>query len=208
MSPPEPKTQISLLKRLADSPYDSCGWDKFVTAYGPLIFEWCRRKGLQEHDARDLTQEVLLTWARQAARFSYDPTRTFRGYLRQLTHAAWCDWVERQRPWHRGSGDTGINRLLNKLSDRDDLVTRLERDFDQERLELIMRNVRGRVNSHTWEAFRLLALDGVSGDEAAARLGMRRGSAFAARCKVQRMIRLELARCQDTESRMHASLCR
>ena len=193
----EPTTHISLLRRLTDSSDCSLGWNQFLEAYGPLIFEWCRKKGLQEHDARDVTQEVLLTWSRQADRFSYDPSRTFRGYLRQLTHAAWCDWVERQRPWHRGSGDTALNRLLGSQVDRDDLVARLEREFDHEQLDRVMRDVRSRVAPHTWEAFRLLALEGMSGDEAAARLGMRRGSAFAARCKVQRLIRLELARSRD-----------
>ena len=189
---PEPTTRISLLRRVTDVSVGSLDWERFVDAYGPLILSWCRGKGLQEHDARDVTQEVLLTWFRQANRFCYDPSRTFRGYLRQLTHAAWCDWVERQRPWHRGSGDTAIHRLIDKFAARDDLATRLEREFDQERLEQVMGRVRQRVEPHTWEAFRLLALEGLSGEEAADRLGMRRGSAFAARCKVQRLIRLEL----------------
>ncbi len=199
---PEPTTRISLLRRIKDSSDDSLGWNEFANTYGPLIYEWCCRKGLQEHDARDVTQEVLLTWARQAGRFCYDPSRTFRGYLRQLTHAAWCDWVERQRPWHRGSGDTAVNRLLGKLADDDDLATRLEREFDQERLVQVMRKVRSRVEPRTWQAFCLLALEGMSGDEAADRLGMRRGSAFAARCKVQRLIRLELARFRDAAQHM------
>lgn len=202
MALPEPTTRISLMARIAGSSYDSRGWDQFVSTYGPLIFQWCRNKGLQEHDARDVTQEVLLTWTRQASRFSYDPSRTLRGYLRRLTHAAWCDWMERQRPWHRGSGDTEVIRSLGKLADREDLVTRLEREFDQERLEQVMRKVRARVEPSTWDAFRLLALEGMSGDEAADRLGMRRGSAFAARCKVQRLIRLELARFQDAAQHM------
>ncbi|WP_161602525.1 RNA polymerase sigma factor [Tautonia marina] len=190
----EPKTRISLLRKLSEPSSDPVEWSQFVNSYGPLVLSWCRGKGLQEQDARDVAQEVFLCFARQATRFRYDPSRKFRGYLRRLTHAAWCDWVERHRPWHRGTGDTAVVRLLERIADRDVSAACREAEVDQERLERAMRLVRARVEPRTWDAFRLLALEGLSGEEAAVRLGMKRGSAFAARCKVQRLIRLEIAR--------------
>ncbi|WP_169974877.1 RNA polymerase sigma factor [Tautonia rosea] len=190
----EPNTRISLLRKLSEPASNPSDWSQFVTTYGPMVLNWCRGKGLQEQDARDVTQEVFLCFARQATRFRYDPSRRFRGYLRKLTHAAWCDWVERQRPWHSGTGDTAVLRLLERIADRNASSDRIEPEADQEQLDQAMRSVRARVEPHTWEAFRLLALEGLSGQEAAVRLGMKRGSAFAARCKVQRLIRLEIAR--------------
>jgi RNA polymerase sigma-70 factor (ECF subfamily) len=139
-----------------------------------------------------VAQDVLLTLARQAPRFAYDPSRRFRGLLRRLTHAAWCDWVERQRPRHHGSGDSAVIRVLESIDAPEGLADRLGREFDQEQLGAAMERVRARLETRTWEAFRLLALEGLPGSEAAARLGMRLGSAHAARCKVQRLIRLEL----------------
>jgi RNA polymerase sigma-70 factor (ECF subfamily) len=47
---------------------------------------------------------------------------------------------------------------------------------------------------HTWEAFRLLAVEGLSGKEVAEQLGMNVGAAIVARSKVSRMIREELAK--------------
>lgn len=195
MPPPnaEPLTSPTLLQRLRDQG-DPLGWPRFVRTYEPLVLAWFRRKGVQDADARDMAQDVFLRFARQAGRFAHDPTRRFRGWLRALTHAVWCDWVERQRPWHRGSGDSAVHRLAEARPAPGGAVDRLPAHADPERLAMAFHAVQGRVLPRTWEAFRLLALEGVSGDEAAARLGMTRGSAHAARCKVQRQVRLEVAR--------------
>jgi DNA-directed RNA polymerase specialized sigma24 family protein len=50
------------------------------------------------------------------------------------------------------------------------------------------------VEPHTWEAFRLTAIDGLSGAEVAARLGMQVGTLFKAKSKVQKMLRDEVDR--------------
>lgn len=192
--PDEPLTSVTLLAQLRCPEGGALGWPRFVETYEPILLSWCRNKGMQEADAQDVAQEVLLIFARKVGRFTYDPARPFRGFLRTLMHEAWCDWAGRQRRWHRGSGDSAVLRELGTVVDRDALAARLEREFDQERLEQAMRRVRERIEPHTWDAFRLLALEGLSGEEAAGRLGMRRGSAYAARCKVQRLIRLELER--------------
>ncbi len=53
-----------------------------------------------------------------------------------------------------------------------------------------MREVETRVQPHTWQAFRLLAIEGRPGSEVAALLGMEISTAYyVARSKVQRMIR-------------------
>jgi RNA polymerase sigma-70 factor (ECF subfamily) len=53
--------------------------------------------------------------------------------------------------------------------------------------------VRQRVEPHTWEAFRLTALDGLSGAEAAARLGLKVATVYKAKSKVQQMLHEEVA---------------
>lgn len=193
----EPVTSATLLGRLKTPDDDRGAWPRFVRTYGPVVLAWCKDFGLREDDARDVTQEVLLRFYRQAGRFDYDPSRRFRGWLRTLTHAAWCDWVEQSRPWHEGSGDSKMRSLLELLPAPEGLAERLDREFDRERLERSMERVRAGVEPHTWEAFRLLALGGA---EAAERLGMRVGSAHAARCKVQRLVRRELERLEAEDA--------
>ncbi len=93
----------------------------------------------------------------------------------------------RRRP-DAGSGDSDVYDKLCSVEAGEDLAGRLQRGFDQEVLELAMARVRARVAAHTWDAFRLTALEGRSGAEAAAELGMRVASLFAAKSKVLRLL--------------------
>jgi RNA polymerase sigma-70 factor (ECF subfamily) len=71
---------------------------------------------------------------------------------------------------------------------RDDLLARLEEQFDLELLELATARVRERVTETTWEAFRLTALEGMSGAEVAQQLSMQVAAVFKAKSNVQRML--------------------
>jgi RNA polymerase sigma-70 factor (ECF subfamily) len=188
------RTSSTLLGRLSQGVTDQAAWNDFVGRYGPLIFQWCRRWNLQEPDAQDVTQTVLLRLADKMRAFRYDPARSFRAYLKTLTHYAWCDFVEgRQRPG-AGRGGSEVRELLETLEARDDLAGRLEAEFDRELLDEAMARVRLRVQPHTWEAFRLTALDGLSGAETAARLGLEVATVFKAKSKVQKMLQDEVSR--------------
>ena len=91
-----------------------------------------------------------------------------------------------------GSGDTIIDDKLLSVEAREDLVAKLEEEFDRELLEEAMLRVRLRVEARTWDAFRLLALEQKAGAEAAAQLHMKVAAVFVAKSKVQKMIRHEI----------------
>ena len=74
-------TSATLLGRVGSGPGDHVGLDGFVELYGSRIRGWCRRWGLQEADAEDVTQDVLLRLAQKLGTFQYDPARSFRGWL-------------------------------------------------------------------------------------------------------------------------------
>ncbi len=194
----EPVTSPTLLRLLTESAVEETGWHRFVRTYEPLVLNWCRRKGLQHADAHDVAQDVFSRLSRQFHRFRHDPSRSFRGWLKVLTHAAWCDWLERQRSWQKGTNQSAVLRGIAAPRHAESPYSPLKSLADAELIDRAFQIVRNRVEPRTWEAFRLLALEGLSGDEAAERLGMKRGSAHAARCKVQRLVRLELARLLDT----------
>ena len=58
--------------------------------------------------------------------FAYDPSKSFRGWLRTLTHHAWSDFVESRQRAGSGTGDSEVEEQLHTLPARDDLVARLE----------------------------------------------------------------------------------
>jgi RNA polymerase sigma-70 factor (ECF subfamily) len=189
-----PATSITLLERLGREPADQSAWAEFVRRYGPHLYRWCRRWGPQEADAQDVTQTVLVKLAAKMSTFHYDPSSSFRGYLRTLARYAWCDFLESGKQPGAGSGDSDVLELLETVEAGDDLVRRLDEQFDQEVLAEAQARVRQRVEPHTWEAFRLTAEELLSGAEAAARLGLPVGTVFKANSKVQKMLREEVAR--------------
>jgi RNA polymerase sigma-70 factor (ECF subfamily) len=192
--PPEPETRASLLEQLRAGAADQAAWTLFVARYGPLVQGWCQRWGLQPADADDVTQAVLLRLAAHLRQFRYDPSRRFRGFLRTVAHNAWKDFLADRGRAAVGSGDTAVLAALHSEPARDDLAARVEEAFDRELLAVAEARVRARVEPHTWDAFRLTAVDGLSGADAAARLGMQVGTVFKARSKVQKMLRAEIER--------------
>jgi RNA polymerase sigma-70 factor (ECF subfamily) len=191
---PQFETRITLLGRLRATPDDPAVWSEFVDWYGRNIHNWCRSWGLQATDAQDVTQEVLLNLSVQMHGFNYDPNGSFRAWLKTLTRRAWHVYVAKQRKAGRGSGDESEMERLAGLAAKKDLTQRLEEAFDQELLKEASNLVQLRVEPRTWEAFHLLAVDGLSGAEVAEKLKMKVSTVFVARSKVQRMLREELAR--------------
>ena len=193
------RTSVTLLGRLRAGAADPAAWAEFVARYQPLLLAWGRRWGLQEADAHDVTQTVLLRLSERLGNFQYDPAKSFRGYVKTLARYAWLDLMDlKRRPGANGSGDTAVLQALDHVAARDDLSEQLADAFDRELYERAADRVRARVEPHTWEAFRLTGLDGLSGADAAARLGMEVATVFKAKSKVQRMLRDEIRRLQET----------
>jgi len=173
---------------------DQEAWARFVDQYGPKILAWCRKWQLQEADAQDVTQEVLLKLSDKMRTFVYDPARSFRGWLKTLTRHACSDFFDALPRQGRGSGDSGVRQLLDTVEARQDLIKHLEEGFDQELLEEAKRRVSRRVATHTWEAFRLTAIEGLPAADVAARLGLTVARVYVARSDVQQMLREEVRR--------------
>ena len=199
--PHDSGTRVTLLGRLRRDPSNQAIWAEFIEHYGPRIFAWCRKWGLQEADAQDVTQNVLLKLADKMRTFTYDPSRSFRAWLKTLTHHAWSDYLEvRQRPG-QGSGDSQVLEMLHSVEARADLLQHLEAEFDRELFEEAMARVRLRVAPQTWEAFRLTALEGMSGSDAAGRIPMQVAQVFVAKRRVQKMLAAEIAELEGRDGR-------
>jgi RNA polymerase sigma-70 factor (ECF subfamily) len=191
-SPSDSRTSPTLLGRLRQAPTDQAAWGEFVDRYGRKIYAWCRQWRLQEADAEDVTQTVLVRLARQLPQFTYDESRSFRGWLRTLTQHAWSDFMKRRGRAGRGSGDREVELFLQSLEAREDLVATLQEQFDQELLDEAMARVRLRVAPHTWDAFFLTAVEGLAGAEAAGRLHMQVAAVFKAKSRVQHLLQQEI----------------
>jgi RNA polymerase sigma-70 factor (ECF subfamily) len=186
-----PTTCPTLLARLRHDPSNAVAWDQFIELYGGHIYRWCRRWGLQDADAEDVTQEILLKLARKLRDFSYDPKSSFRGWLKTVAHHTWRDFADGS-PRVRAASDTLIWDKLYSVEAREDLVEKLEEAFDHELLETAKVQVQLRVAPHTWEAFRMVALEGRAVADVAAEVNMQVAMVYVAKSKVQKMLQEEI----------------
>jgi RNA polymerase sigma factor (sigma-70 family) len=193
-----PTTRASLIVRIRDL-RDSEACEEFVETYGPVVYGYGRRQGLQGADAADLTQEVLRAVAGAIGEFRYDPRRgSFRSWLFTVARTKRLNLMSR-RVRHPGTlGNLEMVQRLNKLSaanDADLEAAEWDRAFDQCLLDRAAVQARTEVNEATWLAFQRTAIEGTNPRTVAQKLGMSVGAIYTARCRV-------LARLRDVGRQM------
>jgi RNA polymerase sigma-70 factor (ECF subfamily) len=193
----ESRTSASLLVRLRQAPADQEAWGEFVNRYGRKVYGWCRHWGLQEADAQDVTQDVLVRLAAKMRDFAYDPARSFRAWLKTLARHAVSDFCD-ARGRSAAAGGSQAVELFQSVTAREELVQRLEEEFDQEILEEAIARVRARVTAKTWRVFELTAREGRSGAETAAALEMTVAAVFVAKARVQKLLQDEIRQLEGT----------
>lgn len=178
-------TRASLLARLAD-PEDRAAWQQFVELYGRLVYAFARKRGLQDADAADLTQEVFLGLADGAGRWHYDAQRgSFRGWLYGIIRKKIARFLERRQGQAVGSGDTDANRRLAEKPGREpDLEESWEHEYQEQLFRLAAETVAASVAPKTWRAFWGTAVEGRSASEVGAELGLSVGAVYVARSRV------------------------
>ncbi len=193
-----PSTSPSLLLRLANDPEDVAAWEAFVDRYGRTILLWCRAHRLQDADAEDVTQNLMIALLASLRKFVYDPSKgRFRDWLRRVLAHEVCDFLQKRLRTPTVGGDGRFQGILDAVEARETLVERIIEEFDLELLEEAETRVRPTVQPATWEAFCLLAKEGLTAEEVASRVGMTPSQTFVARSRVQKKLRNEVRRLEE-----------
>lgn len=188
-NPDVEQTSHSLLQRLRERPTPD-DWSRLVAVYDPWIRDWLRRQGVQDHDAADITQEVLSCVVSEMPQFRYDSERgRFRGWLRTITlNRLRAFWKARPRHVSLASGDGAA--MLEQLADpHSGLSQQWDREHDAHVLRQAMTAVRPEFRPATWEAFDRVVLHGEPVDAVARQLGMTRNAVYIAQSRVLARLR-------------------
>jgi RNA polymerase sigma-70 factor (ECF subfamily) len=168
--PDAEETSSSLLQRVRDVS-DEASWREFVRLYEPVLLSYIRGRGLQEHDARDVVQEVFTRLHRALPTFRLDRDRgRFRTWLWQVASSALADWSRTQRRQARAEQcwrDQQASQPAAAESERDSQVAERRR-----MLERALACVRARSKPKTWACFEQRVLRGRPSAEVAAELGL------------------------------------
>jgi RNA polymerase sigma-70 factor (ECF subfamily) len=179
-----------LIERVQKFPADLEAWDEFVRRYHPMIHAWCVKWGLQVSDADDVAQDVLVKLLAAMRKFQYDPSRSFSGWLRIVTHNTWTDFCNDRRK-EPGQIDPGIS-IAESGAPRVEFEHQIESLFDRDLFETAMRRIAKRVKPVTWDAFQLTALEGLSGQVVGERLKIPVAHVYVAKNRVQKLIQEEI----------------
>ena len=111
------KTSISLLDQLRKEPGQP-DWERLVAVYAPVLRGWLKRYDLQDSDADDLIQDVLVVVSSELVHFQHSGhSGAFRAWLRSIL-------VNRLRHWWRSRkyppAATGNSSFLEHLQQLDD----------------------------------------------------------------------------------------
>ncbi len=187
-------TSPTLLGRLRD-PKDSAAWQEFQDRYGRRIRAWGRGKGLQESDASDVSQEVLLRVARLMQRFTYKPGDNFSGLLRTIWLNAWRDYVEKsaRTPGARGRGEGEGNCPQELLSVPDEeFLEQIKAEIERDELHEALDRVQPAVTERDWRLFTEVDLGGRKTAEVASERGMTVAAAGMAVKRVRDKVKVAL----------------
>jgi RNA polymerase sigma-70 factor (ECF subfamily) len=194
-----PETRESLLVQVKD-PQNAEAWEQFTRIYRPVIYRLARRRGLQDADAQDLSQQVLMAVASAIARWEKNgESIRFRHWLRRVARNAIVNALSRTPP-ERATGGTSFQDLLEEQQHPDEETGR-EVDLEYRR-ELYLRAadlVRVDVHQDTWRAFEMTVIDEKDIDEVASQLGKSVGVIYAARSRVMRRLREAVRELEDLD---------
>ncbi|WP_153558721.1 RNA polymerase sigma factor [Roseimaritima sediminicola] len=106
----EPSTHPSLLARAAGGGPQA--WQYLVQIYGPIVYRWIRRCGLQPADAADVMQDTFLAVSGALHRFDHSAAdASFRGWLWTIARNKMRDLQRRQSQRQELDGSVARRKL-------------------------------------------------------------------------------------------------
>ena len=192
-----PKTRQSLLLRLSEN--GSEAWPEFLDVYEQAIYRFSRRRGLQDADAWDVTQDVLAAVDKKVASWEPDESKgTFRGWLFRVARNIAVDKIIEQARRATGSGDSRVGEVLTQTPQaREEETTIFWMEYRRTLMGRAVEQIRHEFKETSWRSFLMTTVEGRSAEYAAKQLGMTVGSVYAAKFRIVARIRKLVARLDD-----------
>lgn len=185
-----PTTRASLLFRLRDW-QDHEAWVEFVSLYEPVAYRLLRRHGLQDADAREVVQQLLIAVSRSIDRWDPDKDRgTFRAWLRRVARNLVINWLKERGRSVNAAGGSDMLAMLDMLpTDAGPETAEFDEELRRALFHRAAEQVKQEVQPGTWQAFWETAVIGTSAPDAAKRLQMEVGAVRVAKCRVLARLR-------------------
>jgi RNA polymerase sigma-70 factor, ECF subfamily len=181
-------TSLTLLDRIARGK-DQDAWGRFVDLYTPVLLAWCRKLGLSDADSADLTQTVFITLYENLPSFQYDPTRSFRAWLKTVLLNAWRNQARKRRV---GTVGTSGPMDPDSIPDTDPRLQFDEAEYRSHLVRRAMTLMQENFEPTTVKACVEFIVAGRPAQDVAAELGITVNAVYLAKSRVLRHLRHEL----------------
>ena len=187
-----PRTRPSLLLRLRGE-RDERAWAEFLSLYEPLILRLMRRRGLQESDARDTTQQVLLRISRAIERYQPDGAQaSFRRWLFRVARNVVVTFLMRKSKQPESLDEQHLAELFESTLPSSSESDLFDQEYQQQVLAWATEQVRREFRDTTWRAFVETNINGRPIAEVAAELNLSPGSVYVARSRIIARLRTKV----------------
>jgi RNA polymerase sigma factor (sigma-70 family) len=194
-----PDTRESLILRLPSS-QDALAWREFIAIYEPLIIRFAGRRGLQEADAREIAQNVLIAVAKSVDRWQPDRERgRFRAWLFRIARNQLINWISKQAT-QATSARALDGSALEQFPSEDYRAAEIELEYRREMFRVAAAQARDSFSASTWDAFWRTAVLAESVDSVAASLELSPGAVYIARSRVTSKIRDIIVQLEDNNA--------
>lgn len=180
-----PTTRASLLFRLRDL-QDHQAWVEFVEIYEPAAYRQFRHCGLQDADARELMQDLLVAVSGHIGRWELSAERgSFRGWLRRVARNLVINWMKHGQRRVVAFGGPESQPLFDDLAIEDGPESaEFDREWRRSVFQRASEVVRQEQTPKVWHAFWGTAITGKTPADVANELGMSAGAVRVAKCRV------------------------
>lgn len=169
-------------------------WSRLADLYGPVVYRWCRQRGVARDDAPDLVQEVFAAVVRHVDGFRRDrPGDSFAAWLRTITQNVVRDHFRACRHRPSALGGTDAQQRFCELPD----PARPQEANDSATVSdvvvpLGLELIRSEFETRTWDAFRRAVIEKQPPARIAQELGMSVAAVYQAKSRVLRRLRRDL----------------
>lgn len=177
----------SLLERARGQDQES--WQLLVEFHAPLVYMWCRMKGLDAETARDVGQDVFAAVARGLDKFDRNgPGGTFRGWIRTITENKIRDYWRKSNSQHHAAGGSKAIEALREFPEPD-YSTLDEGTADKGFLIHVLNYAKQHIKPAHWQVFWQIAIEEKSAAEVADLNGFERAHVYVIKSRVLRQLR-------------------
>jgi len=186
-------TRRTLIERVKNQ-HDENSWEEFVKVYQDYIYAIIRRMGINEHDADDLLQQVLINLWKMLPRLNFDGIKRFRSVLSNVTRHRVIDFMRKRgneaNRLDNASKDETL-RYLNQLN-LSEVDAIADREWEVHLTNLAIEKVAPRFSGQAVNIFRM-SLKGLDVKEIANEVGLKENSVYRLRNRVKACLIEEIA---------------